>query len=230
MPQAEKELEPRIEDLEKRLRGSGGAVQSDGSPRRRRELREAKEAKEAPESPSGTSLSEAASRCFHRGDAPVVPGEMALAARIAAMRSKLRDGPSTESWNEDSPVAGGLSLFLSGASSQGLTTRLGCLRPVPEGSESESKSPPLVPREGPEVWPSPREATTQALPQQLPKKGTLALHEPVAELRPSLESAGAGACAAVATEVAPEALSADYHQKICSKARGMSWVRGLGYW
>ncbi|CAE7224498.1 unnamed protein product [Symbiodinium necroappetens] len=126
---------------------------------------------------------------------------MALAARIAAMRSKLRDGPAaTESWNEDSPVAGGLSLFLSGASSEGLTTRLGCLRPVPEGSESENKSPPLVPREGPEVWPSPREAAPKAA--QPPEKG-----------------AGPDQSDARGVVIANEAemLSADYTQKICNK-------------
>lgn len=117
------------------------------------------------------------------------------------MRSKLRDGPAaTESWNEDSPVAGGLSLFLSGASSEGLTTRLGCLRPVPEGSESENKSPPLVPREGPEVWPSPREAAPKAA--QPPEKG-----------------AGPDQSDARGVVIANEAemLSADYTQKISNK-------------
>eukprot|EP00439_Symbiodinium_sp_Y106_P080536 s1093_g19.t1 len=119
------------------------------------------------------------------------------------MRSKLRDGPAaTESWNEDSPVAGGLSLFLSGASSEGLTTRLGCLRPVPEGSESENKSPSLLPREGPEVWPSPREAAPKVA-QPPPEKGA----------GPDRSDARG---VVIANEAA-ETLSADYTQKICNK-------------
>ncbi|CAE7206165.1 unnamed protein product [Symbiodinium sp. CCMP2456] len=193
------ELEPRIADIEKRLHGLGArSVQSDGSPREHQE-----DARERSEGPARASLSEAASRCFQRPEPRIAaPGEMALAARIAAMRSKLRDGPATtESWNEDSPVAGGLSLFLSGASSEGLTTRLGCLRPVPEGSESENKSPPLVPREGPEVWPSPREAAPKAA--QPPDKGA------------GPDRSDARGVVVIANEA--EMLSADYTQKICNK-------------
>ncbi|CAE7220937.1 unnamed protein product [Symbiodinium sp. CCMP2592] len=200
------ELEPRIADLEKRLHGLGaGSVQSDGSPREHQEAKGDALPGERSEGPAArASLSEAASRCFQRPEPRIAaPGEMALAARIAAMRSKLRDGPAaTESWNEDSPVAGGLSLFLSGASSlEGLTTRLGCLRPVPEGSECE-KSPPLLPREGPEVWPSPREAAPKAA-QLPPEKGA----------GPDRSDARG---VVIANEAA-ETLSADYTQKICNK-------------
>eukprot|EP00435_Cladocopium_sp_Y103_P049378 s864_g14.t2 len=48
----------------------------------------------------------------------------------------------------DGPVAGGLSLFVSGASAEGLPARLGHLRPVPEVPE---KTPPPRARGEPEV-------------------------------------------------------------------------------
>lgn len=116
------EFEERMIKLEERLDECGcfGAV----------DAQRGEETAELPKKASA-SLSQAATRFFRHTE-----GGNAEPACPSRMVTFGNDHDRT--WL-DSPVAGGLSLFVSGASAEGLPARLGHLRPVPEVPE---KTPP----------------------------------------------------------------------------------------
>lgn len=82
-----------------------------------------------------SSLSQAATRFFRKSEGGLSESEL-LSSRTVHSPRDHEGRPLLEG-----PVAGGLSLFISGASTQGLPTRLGDLRPVPE--MPEEATPPL---------------------------------------------------------------------------------------
>eukprot|EP00435_Cladocopium_sp_Y103_P047766 s864_g14.t1 len=132
LTECREEFEERMIKLEERLDECGcfGAVA---------DAQRGGEVADLPKKASA-SLSQAATRFFRHTE-----GGNAEPACPSRMVTFANDHDRT--WL-DGPVAGGLSLFVSGASAEGLPARLGHLRPVPEVPE---KTPPPRARGEPEV-------------------------------------------------------------------------------
>lgn len=132
LTECREEFEERMLKLEERLDECGcfGAVA---------DAQRGGEVADLPKKASA-SLSQAATRFFRHTE-----GGNAEPACPSRMVTFANDHDRT--WL-DGPVAGGLSLFVSGASTEGLPARLGHLRPVPEVPE---KTPPPRARGEPEV-------------------------------------------------------------------------------